>query len=83
MYIDLALETKSGKVAVLLEGPRDVSRSLPHIALGAGLVRSELLKCDGWALVAVPWHEWRLMHTEEDQLTYLAGRLEECGVNVG
>lgn len=69
-------------VAVVLEGPSQLTSLPPHTLLGGTALRHCLLRQRGLTVLSVPYHEWWTLGGEETKREYLMEGLAKAGVNL-
>lgn len=76
LAVDLAAVDSAGeRVAVIRAGRGHYCRSVPFHLQGNHQLQVALLREDGWKVVVVPWFEWALQTSPEQQLMYMYERL--------
>lgn len=57
--VDISLVWDGRRFAVEADGPHHFTLSRPHRPLGRAVARRRCLQARGWAVVSVPFYEWR------------------------
>lgn len=71
--VDMALPSK--KIVIEADGPTHFTCNTKK-PLGATALKRRLLKKLGWNLLVVPYYEWNTQASQDEQDTYMSGKLE-------
>ena len=78
--IDITIINGQSRIAIEVDGPSHFTRNADdneeYQPLGSTLLRNRILARHGWAVISIPWWEWRKREGDEGKLkSYLAGHL--------